>query len=331
MFQPLRTGYLHPAVKKDDVVSTITASPEFLRHADQVDAAFSTWKDSMTPILMHLDNAVQPKKLIEQISERLLSDFEQVPLMDKYDVYEVLMEYWAETMQDDVYAVYYDGYEAGWEIAYEYVTKKKKENGQTIEVKTDKIKGFEGKLLPKALIAAHFFEENVKALDTLQGQLDEVSAKLEELAEENGGEDGLFAQLDDLKKATISARIKVIKKDPAAKEELAALKEYMSLLDAESNYKKAIKQAEADLDTKLEKKYPQLTLEEVRHLLVEEKWFAAIYSGIDAIHEAVSHHLSARVTQLVERYEYTLKECEDEVEQYEAKVKSHLERMGFVW
>ena len=105
----------------------------------------------------------------------------------------------------------------------------------------------------------------------------------------------------------------------------------MSLLDAESNYKKGIKQAEADLDTKLEKKYPQLTLEEIRHLLVEEKWFAAIYSGIDAIHEAVSHHLSARVTQLVERYEYTLKECEDEVDQYEAKVKSHLERMGFAW
>ena len=79
---------------------------------------------------------------------------------------------------------------------------------------------------------------------------------------------------------------------------------------------------------RLKKKYPQLTLEEIRHLLVEEKWFAVIYSGIDAIHEAVSHHLSARVTQLVERYEYTLKECEDEVDQYETKVKSHLERMG---
>ena len=208
------------------------------------------------------------------------------------------------------------------------MTKNKKENCLTIEVKTDKIKGFEGKLLPKALIAAHFFEEDVKALDTLQSQLDEVSANLEELAEENGGEDGLFAQLDDLKKATVSARIK---KDPVAKEELDALKEYMSLLNAESNYKKAIKQAEADLDTKLEKKYPQLTLEEIRHLLVEGKWFAAIYSGIDASHEAVSHHLSARVTQLVERYEYTLKECEEELDQYEAKVKSHLERMGFVW
>ena len=95
-------------------------------------------------------------------------------------------------------------------------------------------------MLPKALIAAHTFEEDVKALDTLRGQLDEVSTKLEELAEENGGEDGLFAQLDDLKKATVSARIKAIKKDPAAKEELAALKEYMSLLDAESNYKRQL-------------------------------------------------------------------------------------------
>ena len=331
LFQPLRPGYLRPAVGKDEVVSTITSHPEFIRHADQVDDAYARWKETVTHDLMQLGRDIHPKELIAKISEQLLDDFAQVALLDKYDVYEVLMEYWAETMQDDVYAVCYDGYEAGREIAYEYVTKKKKENGQTIEVKTDKIKGFEGKLLPKALIAAHFFEEDVKALDTLQGQLDEVSAKLEELAEENGGEDGLFAQLDDLKKATISARIKAIKKDPAAKEELVALKEYMSLLDAESNYKKAIKQAEADLDTKLEKKYLQLTLEEIRHLLVEEKWFAAIYSGIDAIHEAVSHHLSARVTQLVERYEYTLKECEDEVDQYETKVKSHLERMGFVW
>lgn len=85
------------------------------------------------------------------------------------------------------------------------------------------------------------------------------------------------------------------------------------------------------MDILLEKKYPQLTVEEIKHLLIEEKWFAAIYRGIDAIHSAVSHRLSKRVTELVERYEYTLKECEDEVAVYEEKVKSHLGRMGFVW
>lgn len=330
LFQPLRPGYLRVAVTKEEVVPSITSHPEFIRHADQVDAAFSRWKDSVSPLLMHLNDVVRPKKLIETISEALLADFEAVPLMDKYDVYEVLMEYWTETMQDDVYAVCYGGYETGREITYQYATKKKKENGQTVEVVTDKIQGFEGKLLPKALVAAQFFGEELQALDTLRGEMDGVTARMQEMEDEQGGEDGLFAQLDDLKKATVSARIKVIQKDPEAKEELAALKEYLSMIGTKSTLKKAIKQGETDLDTKLLKKYSQLTIDEIRHLLVEEKWFISLYNGIDAIHEAVSRHLSTRVIQLVERYGYPLKACEEDVDIYEAKVKSHLERMGFV-
>lgn len=62
--------------------------------------------------LMLSPRDIQPKELVAKISEQLLDDFAQVPLLNKYDVYEVLMEYWAETMQDDVYAVCYDGYEA---------------------------------------------------------------------------------------------------------------------------------------------------------------------------------------------------------------------------
>ena len=331
LFQPLRPGYLRPAVNKDEVVSTITSHPEFICHADQVDDAFSKWKEAVTPDLMKLNRDIHPKELIDKISEQLLDDFAQVSLLDKYDVYEVLMEYWAETMQDDVYAVCYDSYEAGREIAYEYVTKKKKENGQTIEVKTDKVKGFEGKLLPKALMAECYLHQEVMALDALQRQLEDIQAQLVELAEENSGEDGLFSQIQTLNKATVESRVKEIKKDVSAKEELEVLQKYLGLLDSERIYKKAIKQGEINLDELLVKMYSALTELEIKHLLVEEKWFAAIYSGIDAIHEAVSHHLSARVTQLVERYEYTLKECENEVDQYEAKVKSHLERMGFAW
>ena len=58
---------------------------------------------------MELSQDIHPKELIAKISEQLLDDFAQVSLLDKYDVYEVLMEYWAETMQDDVYAVCYEG------------------------------------------------------------------------------------------------------------------------------------------------------------------------------------------------------------------------------
>ena len=331
LFQPLCAGYYRPVVAKKDVVTTISSQDEFIRHADMVDDAYTTWKERAAPRIMALTRENQPKGVIAEISESLLAAFSDVPLLNKYDVYQVLMEYWEEAMQDDVYAVCFGGYEAGREISYEYATKKKKENGVTVEVQTDKVKGFDGRLIPKALVAEYFFADEAKALGALRAQLDEVTAALEEMAEEHGGEDGIFAALDDLKKATVAARIKAIKKDADAKEELKVLQAYSTLLEAEANYKKALKQAEADLDTKVEKRYAALTIAEIKRLLVEEKWFAAIYAGIDAIHTAVSHRLSSRVTELVERYEFTLKECVDDVAAYEDKVKSHLERMGFVW
>lgn len=331
LFQPLREGYYCPVVDKEKIVSTITSQAEFIEHANMVDAAYSSWKEAITPLLSELSGETHPNHVITEISESLLKAFSNVPLLDKYDVYQVLMEYWDETMQDDVYAIYFGGYEAGREIAYEYVTKKKKEHGVTVEVQTNKTKGFEGRLIPKDIVAKYFFSDTLNAINTLRSQLEDVTAAMEEMAEQYSGEDGFFSTLDDLKKGTIEARIKEIKKDSDAKDELKALQKYIKLLKVESNYKKALRLAEVDLDTRVEKRYATLTITEIKHLLLEEKWFAAIYAGIDAIHTAVSHHLSSRVIELVERYGSTLKECEDEVNVYEAKVKSHLGRMGFAW
>lgn len=331
LFQPLREGYHRPVVAKEEVVTTITSQAEFIEHANMVDAAYSSWKEAIMKLLLELTSKTHPKDVIVEISESLLDAFSDVPLLNKYDVYQVLMKYWEETMQDDVYAICFGGYETGREITYEYATKKKKENGVSVEVQTDKVKGFDGRLIPKSILAGYFFADTVKAIDALRAQLDGVTAAMEEMAEEHSGEDGLFSTMDDLKKGTVNARIKEIKKDANAKEELKVLQSYGKLIEVESNYKKALKQAEVDLDTKVEKRYATLTVAEIKQLLVEQKWFAAIYAGIDAIHTAVSHHLSSRVTELVERYEFTLKECENEVTDYEAKVKSHLERMGFAW
>lgn len=135
--------------------------------AVQIFSRDARWKETVTHDLMQLGRDIHPKELIAKISEQLLDDFAQVALLDKYDIYEVLMEYWAETMQDDVYAVCYDGYEAGREIAYEYVTKKKRENGQTIEVKTDKIKGFEGKQGDVDWLVSQFQYTSVNELELL--------------------------------------------------------------------------------------------------------------------------------------------------------------------
>jgi len=331
LFRPLKGKYYIPQVKKADIVKVITLHEEFLQHAKLVEDAYWNWKNEVKPILMDLTDAKPPKVLIEHISQKLLNYFSGVPLLDKYEVYQVLMDYWAETMQDDVYVVCYDGYVAGRAISYDYVTKKKKENGQTVVVRTGKVKGYEGKLIPKGLLEAHYFGLEVKAMDLLRGKCGGITKRLSELVEENSGENGVFFELDSLKRQTAATRIKLIKNDPSAKGELDILKEYVGLLDQEANVKIELRRSEKALDEKLQEKYPLLPIDEIKQLLVEEKWFASIYDGINRIHSAVSHRLSRRLAELMERYEFTLQECQDEVAGYEAKVKSHLERMGFLW
>lgn len=331
LFRPLRDGYLQPVVGKDDVVNTIVSHKEFINHANMVDGAYSAWKEQVTPMLMSLTQGNDPKTVIQDLSESLLSAFSDVPLIDKYDVYQKLMEYWADTMQDDVYAVCFNGFGVGRKITYEYVTKKKKVNGATVEEKTDKVKSYDGEVIPKALIIQHFYPEELDALQKHQGELDAMIAQLEELVEENSGEDGYFTTLDNMKDATIKTRIKELKKDADGAAELEVLQAYLLQSERVSVAKKLLKQADIALDMTAREKYEQLTDDEIKHLLVEEKWFRSIYEGIDAIHSAVSHRLSSRVTELVERYEFTLPECEAEVTALESKVKSHLERMGFAW
>lgn len=331
LFKPLRDGYFQSVILKDEVVGIITSHPEFIYHANMVDRAYTAWKEQVTPKLMNLRKGDDPKAIIHELSEALLTVFSDVPLIDKYDVYQKLMEFWAETMQDDVYAVCFEGYGVGRKIAYEYVTKKKKVNGTTVEEKTDRVKSYDGEIIPKSLLIEHFYPDELKALQKHQGELDGISAQLEELVEENSGEDGCFLYLDDMKAATIKARIMSIANDADSAAEIEILQEYLRLSGIESDAKKLIKESNAMLDMAARDKYEQLSDAEIKHLLVEKKWFHAIYNAIDTTHSAVSHRLSSRVTELVERYKFTLNECEVEVTALESKVKSHLERMGFAW
>ena len=64
---------------------------------------------------------------------------------------------------------------------------------------------------------------------------------------------------------------------------------------------------------------------------MNKKWFDSIFSGIADLYAVISHHLTNRIIELAERYEDTLPELDKITTEYEAKVKSHLERMGFKW
>ena len=100
-----------------------------------------------------------PKALIETIAEELLAAFRQAPLLDAYDVYQHLMDYWAETMQDDCYLIAADGWVKGAQPR-EIVQVKNKDNKLVGPEPHDYLKGkrrFKSDLVPAPVMVARYF------------------------------------------------------------------------------------------------------------------------------------------------------------------------------
>src|SRR6266700_2703729 len=156
---------------------------------------FAAWRQESAKRLRKLEPGFHPKQMIADLSEDLLAHYTGQPLIDKYDVYQHLMDYWAETMQDDCYFIAADGWKAE---TYRVIEKDKKGN--------EKDKGWACDLVPKSLIVARYFAKEQEGITTLESALESVTARITELEEEHGGEDGAFSELDKVNKGNVSAR-----------------------------------------------------------------------------------------------------------------------------
>jgi type I restriction enzyme M protein len=333
LFSVLRDGYYKLNVEKENIRTAIYDDAEFSSYADKIDEAFTVWRDEVDHTLRSINSDVNAKELIVSLAEKILTAFEGVELIDKYDVYQVLLAYWQEVMSDDVYLLIHDGYLAGRELSYEYVVKTEKKGEETITTVTDKVKSWDGKLIPKAILTSEFFSEEKKAIDDITVIISDLQAQADEFEEEQTGEDGVLADClndkNNLDQKVVKERLKKLKTEEQGGEDYKQLKEYSDLLSKIKDHNKTLKELSALLEQNLKAKYAVLTEDEIKELLVNKKWYYSIYDGIDALYTSISHNLSARITELAERYESTLPELEKEFAEYEAKVKAHLKQMGF--
>lgn len=320
LFNENRAGYLVLAVEKSAIKATIYEHPEFAAFIGGMNDHFATWRTASVKALKALAPGCHPKQVIAELSEGLLNHYHGQPLIDPYDIYQHLMDYWAETMQDDCYLIAADG----WKAEPSRIIEKDKRGNE-------KDKGWACDLVPKSLIVARYFATEQAALDELAAKLEATTAKLTELEEEHGGEDGAFGELEKVNKAAVSGRYKEIQHDAEAADEAAVLKQWLTLNAEEADLKQRLKKAEAELDAKAYAKYPTLTEAEVKTLVVENKWLAALEARIHGETDRVSQQLTQRVKELADRYATPLPTLTARVAELEAKVNGHLAKMGFVW
>jgi len=334
-----RPGYARPKLAITEVKAAIFGHAEFDAFVASVNAIFERWKAANLPQLKGFDQGDHPKPLIEQLAEDLLAAFRSAPLLDAYDVYQHLMDYWNQTMQDDAYLIAADGWKAGAQPR-EILKTKDKNNKLTWPEAHDYEIGkhrFKSDLIPASLMIARYFEAEREAIEDLEADIAATEQKLDEMREEHGGEEGLLAEVvdgeGDKQKITakaIKTRLKDIGKDPDYADETNALKEYDALLDAQADVKAKLKAAREDLDAKLQARYPKLSEDEIKSLVVDDKWLATLGAAVQSELDRVSQTLTGRIRQLAERYAAPLPQLTDEVAALAARVDEHLKKMGAV-
>jgi type I restriction enzyme M protein len=252
------------------VKSAILGHPEFAAFQETATKHFDNWRAAATEHLTAFDKGSHPKTLIETIAEELLATFRQVPLLDAYDIYQHLMDYWAETMQDDASLIAADGWVAKPVRIVETDKKgKRKDKGWTCD------------LVPKPLIVARYFSKEQTALDAKQAELESTVASLAELEEEHGGEEGALGSLDKIGRSEVTARLNELKGDNEAKDEVAVLKRWLELSESEMALKRAVKEQDAALDLLAYEKYPTLSEAEIKVLVVDDKWMSRLSAAIE--------------------------------------------------
>ena len=333
LFKANRLGYSDLTLDVAQVQQAILDSPEFQKFADAARGLTAEWFAAHRGQLADINADTSPNDLIGAISEDLLARFKPVALLDEYNVYEQLMEYWNDVMHDDVFLVMNDGWleAAKPRKAIEDKDRKLTETPDLVVGSGRSATRYKMDLIPPTLIVARYFPSDQAKIDDLTAAAEETSRAVEDYIEERSGEDSPLAEAmedDKISKALAIDRLKVARYEGSDPDEITSLDNLINLYNAEAVAKKAVKEAQAALDLATLKQYSTLTEDDAKTIVLEDKWHSTVAGRIASETETLTLDLVARLQELGDRYTDTPGSIIAELEQLEAKVAGHLTEMG---
>ena len=227
---------------------------------------YQAWQEQVIDDLKALHIGIKPKQEIAKLAEGLLDHYNSQPLIDPYDIYQLLMGYWEEVLSDDLYQISAEGWIASPYRVIEII-KQGKKKGQEKDV------GWACDLLPKSLLVAYAFADEQAVLDAKQTELETAEAGLAEMVEEQSDDGGVFADFNKVNNKEVNARIKEIKNNSEFADELSVLNDWTNKTKAIAALKKQVKEQDETLDKAVLEQYPNLTEAEVKEIVVHNNGY----------------------------------------------------------
>lgn len=329
LFENLGTGYSKLKCSIDELNDTIVNEESMKVETGRFNDCVKEWETDVMELLTSFNMGSSVKPLIETLGKEVMRANEiEDNLVDAYDLYESIMNYWNgeltndANMQDDCYQVATQG----WNVELKEPEKKKTYNWKELECD----------LLPVGIVANKFFEDNLNQMKEVEIEISKTQGKIDALAESEAEDcksaafpEGLFGEKPKL--ADVKAKIKEAenKKVAHTPKQLKAWKEFVSLNNKMSVHKKVLAQYNSDLIDELKAKYESLTESDVHSLVVNDKWLATLRSAFNEEHSKAIIGYENEIKAIAERYAESLESLTLEADKLKVEVNGILRKMGF--
>lgn len=300
-------------VKAEDLKVAISENRDVVQFRRRYEDAFSNLKSALSVKLIDQAESLSIVKTEEEITTDLLNKFETIPLVDKYEAYEIFHTGY-EQISGDLEIIQSEGWDAARQVDPNMVLKKK--NGREAEVQ----EGWKGHLLPFALVQKILLADELGGLESKKSKMQGIPAELDSIIEELTEEEKetISEALNDTNEAfvvkNVAGVLKNLKQDKTEenRELISKLQQVLELSKEEKQLKSEIKAEEENLHLKTKEVIEGLSDSNLRELL-QMKWIVPICDELMQLPIHCLERLQKEISALAAKYEDTYENIETEI------------------
>lgn len=321
LFDNSDSAYCSLAVS--NIKEAVSENADVIHFKQAYAAAFDGFEEYLKDQLIANMESVNISTTEDTLASDIFSRMNGIPLVDKYDAYQLLDDAWSK-IAVDLETIQADSKEAITAVDPHMVIKKIKRNGKEVE---DEVQdGWVGRIIPFDLVQSTILKEKKDGITEKEARLTDIASEYGELFEsltedekqyEFAGEDSFV--MAEVKKSAKSKDI-----EPETKEKL---RKVLALNDEERTLKSAIKKETAALEDASKTAIESLSDEQAAGLLVS-KWISPLVSNINQIPEGIVGALISRVASLAAKYSTTFEDTESQIRSAEASLCSMIDDLA---
>lgn len=296
------------------------------KYKEEYKSQFDNFDDYLYDELIKNMDSIDIASEESKISNALFSRIENLPLIDKYDSYQVLDDIW-NIIAGDLEIINSEGIEACNKVDPIIEIKKKG------DVETEVQVGIKGRIIPFDLVIDYKLQTLKDELNLKNNKLIEIESRISEIFdsltedEKIEIEDILTEGNDNFVPKEVSKKVKDYLKSNVCEGTVEVkIIEVNNLYEEQKKLNKSIKDTNIILEKEAKKAVENLTHDEVCELL-NKKWINPIIIGIDNQIDNLIVEFSKNIEKLSNKYNQTLFDIDNEIKETEKKLANMISEL----